>query len=52
MNTDDIAQLVGDLGFPIFVAGYLLIRTDKMMRSLLTAIKELTQEIRNAQRVP
>ena len=45
MNTDDIIALVGDLGFPIFVAGYLLIRTDKMMRKLLSAIEALTLEI-------
>lgn len=47
MNTEDIISLVGDLGFPIFVAGYLLLRTDKLMRELLSAIKALTQEIRN-----
>ena len=47
MTTDDIARLIGDLGFPIFVAGYLLIRTDKMMREIVTAIKQLTQELRN-----
>ena len=45
MNTNDIIALVGDLGFPIVVAGYLLMRTDKMMRELLSAIKALTQEI-------
>ncbi len=48
MDADTIAALVGNLGFPIVVAGWLLFRTDKMMREIVSALRELTREIRDA----
>lgn len=42
----EIAKIVHELGFPVFVAVYLLIWTSKLLRSLTTAITELTVEIR------
>jgi len=40
--TIDIAtRLIGNLGFPIFVALWLLIRTDKLLRELTTVMNDL-----------
>ncbi len=36
-------QAVSQLGFPIFVAVWLLVRSDKRTKELTTAIKELTR---------
>lgn len=35
----DIAQIISELGFPIFVAGWLLIRTDKRLIEIRDAIR-------------
>ena len=42
---DLISRFIGNLGFPIFVAVWLLLRTDKLLRSLVDAIHELTAKI-------
>ena len=38
---DLISKLIGNLGFPIFVAVWLLIRTDKLLKNLTRAIDAL-----------
>lgn len=43
MNAADIKDLVGSLGFPIFVAGWLLFRTDKILQHLVIAINSLKE---------
>ena len=46
-ETVDLAiKLVGNLGFPIFVAVWLLMRSDRLLRELHDAIVELTNLIR------
>lgn len=42
---DLISRFISNLGFPIFVAVWLLMRTDKLLRSLVDAINELTSKI-------
>lgn len=39
-------QFVSQLGFPIFVAVWLLVRSDKRTKELTTAIRELTHVVR------
>jgi len=34
---DFIRSLISDVGFPIVVAGYLLLRVDKLLREILQA---------------
>ena len=46
MSYDQLVQLISQVGFPIVVAAYLLIRTDKLLRETTTALKELTQAVR------
>lgn len=41
MNWDAIGAFVTDKGFSVFVAVYLLVRGDQLMRSQITALKEL-----------
>ena len=43
--TDQGIKIISQVGFPVFVAAYLLIRTDKLLRELTTAVKELTQAV-------
>lgn len=41
LSVDTIVALVGNLGFPIFVAGWLLFRTDRALRELRDLVREL-----------
>lgn len=38
---DLVSRVIGSLGFPIFVAVWLLFRTDKLLRELTTALEDL-----------
>ncbi len=46
MTELEILDAVGSLGFPIVVAGYLLVRMEKKITSLTDAIKEWAEELR------
>lgn len=48
MTVETISALVGNLGFPVVVAGWLLFRTDKMMREIVSALRDLTRELRES----
>lgn len=37
-----ISAVIGNVGFPVFVAVWLLVRTDKATRELTKAIRDLT----------
>ena len=41
MNAVDVVALVRDLGFPVFVAVYMLVRVDRTIRALSEAIVDL-----------
>lgn len=45
-----VTQVVGSLGFPIFVAVWLLLRTDKLLMELLTAVHNLPSAVADAVR--
>ncbi len=45
-GVDLAAQLVSQVGFPIFVAVWLLVRSDKRTKELTTAVRELTTLVR------
>jgi hypothetical protein len=45
-SLDEILKLVSNVGFPIFIAVWLLIRTDKFLREMTLAVKELTEAVR------
>jgi len=38
IEIDQIAQLIKDVGFPIFVSAYLLIRIEKKLDQVISAI--------------
>lgn len=42
-----IAPLIGNLGFPIFVAVWLLWRSDRILRELTLAVRELTATVKD-----
>ncbi|MGH8908596.1 MAG: YvrJ family protein [Egibacteraceae bacterium] len=42
----DWVQIIRDLGFPVAVAGYVLIRLDRQLLALRNAVDRLTLEIR------
>ncbi len=44
------AQFIRDVGFPIFIAGYLLFRLDGTMVRLTRAIEEALTELRRIRR--
>lgn len=41
MSYEQVVALVKDAGFPIFVAGYLLLRMETTLRELLVKIERL-----------
>lgn len=41
----NVSAIISNLGFPVFVAVWLLVRTDKVTRDLTAAIRELTRMI-------
>lgn len=52
MTIEQISQLIGQLGFPIFVAGYMLIKQNKdtenmskILSQLQTAIEHLATKL-------
>jgi len=42
----EFADFVGKVGFPIFVAVFLLVRIDPLLRDLTTAIRELVTVVK------
>ena len=44
-QVDEILKLIGNLGFPIAVAAWLLVRMEQRMDNLATAITELREAI-------
>ncbi|HRX22483.1 MAG TPA: YvrJ family protein [Syntrophomonadaceae bacterium] len=42
---DEMLKMIGNLGFPIAVAAYLLVRMEQRMDSLTSAIGELREAI-------
>jgi hypothetical protein len=38
----DVADFIGRVGFPVFVAVWLLVRSDKILRALTDAVTKLT----------
>lgn len=41
----DLVTLIGQVGFPIAVAAYLLIRVDKTMKELAGAVSSLSAKV-------
>lgn len=50
MGLSEWTQFVRDVGFPIFVAGYVLIRLERTMTRLADTITSLLKELRDARR--
>lgn len=44
-QVDELLKMIGNLGFPIAVAAYLLVRMEQRMDSLTTAIGDLREAI-------
>lgn len=44
MDLETISRLVGNLGFPIFVATWLLVRLEPALHDLTIAIRDNTKE--------
>ena len=44
----ELEGLVGDLGFPIAVTGYLLFRLDGLVRKLTESVQELVDELKHS----
>lgn len=42
---DQVIRVISTLGFPIFVAVWLLVRTDGLIRTLTLAVESLKDEI-------
>ena len=49
MEFEAIAQMISSVGFPIVVAGYLLIFQERLLRRLVQAIEGLQQQIQTNQ---
>ncbi len=52
MNLSDLKSLVSDLGFPVFVAIYLLCYHSRLLRKLTVAIVDLTIAVRSLNNRP
>lgn len=50
MGLSEWTQFIRDVGFPIFVAGYVLIRLERTMTKLTDAITEMLRELRHVRR--
>ncbi|AAK76911.1 hypothetical protein BJV85_003830 [Clostridium acetobutylicum] len=48
MNSGDIVSLIGNVGFPIAVSIYLLVRIEGKMEALTSSINNLTNTINNS----
>ena len=44
---EEIVQLIANVGFPIVVAVYMIVKVDKTNQELLLAITKLTERIEN-----
>ena len=44
LTYDAMMQSIGNVGFPIFVSLYLMIRTEKKLDALIAAVESLNQE--------
>lgn len=42
MSLDDVARLVRDVGFPVFVGAYVLLRIEPILRTLTILVERLT----------
>ena len=42
---DLATRLIGSLGFPIFVAVWLLLRSDNIIKEMTVAVRDLTQVV-------
>jgi hypothetical protein len=51
---DEVVKLVGQVGFPIVVAGYLMIRMERTLRQLVSQIERLVELVtrRQGERAP
>ena len=49
MELTEITQLISSVGFPIVVAGYLLVFQERLLRRLVQAIEGLQQQIQTNQ---
>jgi hypothetical protein len=47
LTVDIITKLIGNLGFPIFVAAYMMIKSSKETEALTAAINTLSNKIDN-----
>jgi hypothetical protein len=47
LTVDIITKLIGNLGFPIFVAAYMMIKSSKETEALTDAINTLSYKIDN-----
>lgn len=47
LTIDIITKLIGNLGFPIFVAAYMMIKSSKETEALTDAINTLSNKIDN-----
>jgi uroporphyrinogen-III decarboxylase len=45
MTMNDITSLIGQLGFPIFVAGYMLIKQSKDTENMINILTKLESAI-------
>ena len=48
----DWAQLVRELGFPVAITIYLLVRFDRLLGDLRDAVRDLVTELRAARKGP
>jgi hypothetical protein len=48
--TEDVLKILQQFGFPVFVAVWLLIRTDNYVREMTVAVRELTEMIRSGKK--
>lgn len=51
MTPDQITAFISNVGFPIAVAAYLLVRGDMLMRQLRDAVRDLTEATREGNRL-
>lgn len=49
MSYDEIVRLLGQVGFPIVVAGYLLMRMERTLRELVAQIERLVTLLESRQ---
>ncbi|URZ09056.1 YvrJ family protein [Clostridium felsineum] len=48
MNSSDVVSLIGNVGFPIAVSIYLLVRIEGKIEALTTSINSLTNTINSS----